>query len=71
MKAIEDLQNIIDNFDGTFEDFYTLYNGETINDEYMTLSFNEVDVKIYRDWTIDENFTIYDSKGNTRREKRK
>ena len=70
MKTIEYLQNIIDNFDGTFEEFYEQYSGDKLTDEYMTLSFNEIDVKIYRDWSIDEEYTIYDNKGNKSKRRR-
>ena len=64
METYIELLQLLKNYNKTFEDFYNEYSGDEINEEYMTLSYDEIDVKIYRDWTLDKEFTIYDSKGN-------
>lgn len=64
METYLELKELLKNYNKTFEDFYNEYSGDEINEEYMTLSYDEIDVKIYRDWTLDKEFTIYDNEGN-------
>lgn len=64
MEEYKDLKNILENYKGTIQDFFSEYSGDEINENYMTLYYGQIKVKIYNDLTLDKHFIEYDNDEN-------
>ena len=64
LQEYNDLKQILENYEGTMEDFFNEYSGDEINENYMTLYYGNIKVKIYNDLTLDKHFIEYDNDEN-------
>ena len=64
MEEYKDLKNILENYKGTIQDFFSEYSGDEINENYMILYYGQIKAKIYNDLTLDKHFIEYDNDEN-------
>ena len=67
LEAIEqynELKEILENYQGTMQDFFNEYSGDEINNKDMTLYYGQIKVKINKDLTLDKNYIAYDNEEN-------
>lgn len=64
IEQYEELKNTLENYQGTMQDFFNEYSGDEINQDYMTLYYGNIKVKIYNDLTLDKHFIEYDNDEN-------
>lgn len=59
-----ELKNTLENYQGTMQDVFDEFSGDEINQDYMTLYYGNIKVKIYNDLTLDKHFIEYDNDEN-------
>ncbi len=64
MEDYIDLKQILENYQGTMQDVFDEFSGDEINQDYMTLYYGQIKVKIYNNLTLDKHFIEYDNDEN-------